>query len=91
MDIVKNGESSTSPRPQGGEAGRSPVFNGEEVKKTRLVMPRFDGTYTEASYPAEKLTTASLSSETTPRFARYDIPTQPRRIVRCTCQALRCQ
>lgn len=75
MDIVKNGESSTSPRPQGGEAARSPITNVEEVKQTRLVMPRFDGMLRRLGLYSRKAHTASLSSETTPRLTRYDLPT----------------
>lgn len=46
MDIVKNGESSTSPRPNdnGGEASRSKT-DGQADQVTRLVMPRLDGMF----------------------------------------------
>jgi len=48
MDIVKNGESSTSPRPNGGEALRSRT-DGEAGGMTALVMPQFDGMFSSIS------------------------------------------
>jgi hypothetical protein len=44
MDIVKNGESSTSPRPNGGEALRSRM-DGEAGGMTKLVMPQLDSMF----------------------------------------------
>jgi hypothetical protein len=43
MDIVKNGESSTSPRALNGEGGRSPRSTKPVLELSNLVMPEFDG------------------------------------------------
>lgn len=64
MDIVKNGESSTSPRPSGGDAPRSPRTNGQAGDMTRLVMPQFDS--------MSPLDTELTGRKLTTQFSLYD-------------------
>jgi len=81
MDIVKNGESSTSPRAQGVEGARNGKSDGQPVEITRLVMPRLDGMSALEAQTSGTADKPSLSAATCPRFTRYDLLTQPRRTI----------